>query len=385
MSAASFPVIFGSTNLAGQALSVLAKFGTNAHVYLPGIGVVNGINAANYLDSAGTTAATVDNPVGLALDAVQGAVLGSELAPGFASATGWTLGSGITISGGKLNFSSVANNESAGYPSVGVVSGNTYVLSITVESLGAGGPVGLLLSGGAGVSATGVGTFTSIAKATGSGQFYVWQQGASATTAVISSISVKQVPGTHATQSTTANKPILRYANGRYSHEYNGSTNYLALGAPLFQMSDDHAVIAGAMVNSASACVLFSENGGVNPRLQLYTVSGVLNCDWADDSALTSNANISGVQLATPFVASMRKVTNTKLVRKNAVASTASNTVLGATTLTNAVIGCNAISGTPANFMSGQEYPLIAIKGTVSDADLLTLERFVGSLSGVSF
>ncbi len=55
-------------SLAAQVLSILRKYGTDAHVYLPGIGVINGLTAGNYLDSAGTTAATVDNPVGLVVD-----------------------------------------------------------------------------------------------------------------------------------------------------------------------------------------------------------------------------------------------------------------------------------------------------------------------------
>jgi lysophospholipase L1-like esterase len=56
-------------SLSQQVYSILQKYGTDAHVYLPGIGVINGLTAGNYLDSAGTTAATVDNPVGLVLDA----------------------------------------------------------------------------------------------------------------------------------------------------------------------------------------------------------------------------------------------------------------------------------------------------------------------------
>lgn len=56
----------------GSAIAVLRAHGTNAHVYLPGIGVLNGLTAGNYLDSAGTTAATIDQPVGLVLDAQGG-------------------------------------------------------------------------------------------------------------------------------------------------------------------------------------------------------------------------------------------------------------------------------------------------------------------------
>lgn len=54
--------------IAQKVAAILRKYGTDAHVYLPGIGVINGLTAGNYLDSAGTTAATVDNPVGKVVD-----------------------------------------------------------------------------------------------------------------------------------------------------------------------------------------------------------------------------------------------------------------------------------------------------------------------------
>lgn len=56
--------------LAQKVAAILRKYGTDAHVYLPGIGIsiINGLTAGNYLDNAGTTAATVDNPVGLVVD-----------------------------------------------------------------------------------------------------------------------------------------------------------------------------------------------------------------------------------------------------------------------------------------------------------------------------
>jgi len=60
-----------------RAINILRKYGTDAHVYLPGVGVLNGLTAGNYIDSTGTKAGVVDNPVGLLLDAAGG--LGVEL------------------------------------------------------------------------------------------------------------------------------------------------------------------------------------------------------------------------------------------------------------------------------------------------------------------
>ena len=40
--------------LVQQALAILAKYGSAANLYLPGVGAINGITAGNWLDSIGT-------------------------------------------------------------------------------------------------------------------------------------------------------------------------------------------------------------------------------------------------------------------------------------------------------------------------------------------
>lgn len=59
-------------SLITQALAILAKYGAAANLYLPGVGAINGITAGNWLDSAGTTAATVDGQVGRVDNALSG-------------------------------------------------------------------------------------------------------------------------------------------------------------------------------------------------------------------------------------------------------------------------------------------------------------------------
>ena len=55
--------------LQSDVIEILKAKGTDCNVFLPGVGILDGLTAGNYLDSAGTTAATVDNPVGLVVDA----------------------------------------------------------------------------------------------------------------------------------------------------------------------------------------------------------------------------------------------------------------------------------------------------------------------------
>lgn len=190
--------------LSQRVSSILRKYGTDAHVYLPGIGVINGLTAGNYLDSAGTTPATVDNPVGLVLDSANGD-LGSELVinGSFDTDTDWVKGTGWTISGGKVNALSSSSDlyQVRGYP-VGF-----YLVEFTVSNYSAGtvrvaiGGVGVL----SGIAANG--TYRCYVKTSTSDFLYIVGTSFSGSVDVI---SVKSVSGIHATQATTANKPILR-------------------------------------------------------------------------------------------------------------------------------------------------------------------------------
>jgi hypothetical protein len=138
------------------------------------------------------------------------------------------------------------------------------------------------------------------------------------------------------------------------------------------------------MTNDTSSVMgLFYESGagGVPIVAGLGVSSGVARCYWRDDSGALANVTGDAITPGAAFVLSGRKTGNAKLLRQNGVAKTTVSTVLGATTITSQAIGFDSVS---SGFWIGSIYPLIAIKGTVSDADLLTLERFVGNLSGVT-
>lgn len=207
-------------SLAMQVAAILRKYGTDAHVYLPGIGVINGLTAGNYLDSAGTTAATVDNPVGLVLDAA-GSV-GSELVTNgnFSVGTGWTLGAGWTISGGNAVYGGAGNGNLN--QNISATTGKFYKVEFTIVSITGGVRVGL---GGI--------TYTSFYTTTGQKTIYInktdgnallyFQVQAAGNLISIDNVSVKEVTGIHALQATTANKPILRQESFGYSWQFDST------------------------------------------------------------------------------------------------------------------------------------------------------------------
>jgi len=368
--------------LVHKAIGILRKYGTNAHVYLPGVGTISGITAGNYLDSAGTTTASVDNPVGLSLDALQAMTLGAELAPAYGAGNGWTTETGWSLGANQTTATSAGAGTSTS-KAIGSTNGNTYQVTFTLSGYVSGSCYATLFNGVNGPAISANGTYTC----TLTRNYVTDLAGVAAATpnfsGTISGLSIKQIPGVHARQATTANKPILRQSAGRYSWQFDGVNDSLSLSAPLFQMSDDHAVIAGfnaAVINK----YIFSQNNTAATTLVAslrIDAAGAPNALWQDDSATLVNVASSTSCIGLNTVATGVKIGNAKRLRVNGVQQGATNnTVLGATTLNNASIG----SYTTAGNFQGSIYPVIAIKGTVSDADLLTLERFVGQLSGVS-
>lgn len=161
-----------------------------------------------FQDTAGTTPVTAPSQtVGLMLDKSKGLTLGSDTIVNgdFASSSNWTL-STWTISGGKLNGSAVTGGSAE--QSGAIASGKWYrvtmdVACITGVRLRIGRSFEIMAQFNVtnGTSATITGYF--LAK---SAVFSVEADGA-AFNGTIDNISVKELPGNHATQATAASRP----------------------------------------------------------------------------------------------------------------------------------------------------------------------------------
>lgn len=191
--------IAGKTGIAA-AIALLRKFGSDAHLWLPGVGTINGLTTGNYLESTGNTLLTVDNPAGLVLDAL--GTVGSELwsDTGVTVGTGWVqVGNAYTHTAGSIE--TVSRN-------IGLVAGVTYEVSATCSGRTAGSWYFAVGGSVETTASTTNGVVRSIIKSGVNALLYI--QPDSAFNGVISSISVREVSGIHLTQATTASKPILR-------------------------------------------------------------------------------------------------------------------------------------------------------------------------------
>lgn len=171
-----------------------------------------------YQDSAGTTPVTAaGQTVGLMLDKSQGLVLGPEL---FANQSSVIYNSGggatatHTASSRTVQITAVGTNT--GYPrlqvSVGMVAGRRYVVSGRIDGdIGLVTLVRIALIGAANNLSynASTGVFSGIQEAGATPTLEVHVNGTLTGTVTIATFSVRELPGAHATQATTARRPIL--------------------------------------------------------------------------------------------------------------------------------------------------------------------------------
>lgn len=162
-----------------------------------------------FQDSAGTTAAVVDSPVGLLLDKSQWG--GKTLAQVIAAATELWIHASVSVVGESqiLGVQSYRVYSSAGTASEVGVSGavnttDTYEVSFTIDAVVSGSiQVGNL---GPTYNTTGAKRCLTRWNTTGA----LFKRVSGATDVTISNVSVKAIPGNHAFQATSASRPMLR-------------------------------------------------------------------------------------------------------------------------------------------------------------------------------
>jgi len=162
-----------------------------------------------YLDSAGTTAATVNGLVGLQLDKSQGLVLGADIVTngGFDTDSSWVKNAGWTISGGTAN-AATAGTSSLVQGTAAAVAGKWYRITFTVVSLTSGAGFAPRVGAAVGATVNTAGTFTQYLLSTSTETAAIIAIGA--VTGSIDNVIVRELPGNHRYQTTTGSKPILR-------------------------------------------------------------------------------------------------------------------------------------------------------------------------------
>lgn len=180
----------------------------------PGVWYDTDDYAAMFQDSAGTTPITgAGQPVGLLLDKSKGLILGPELVTngGFTTDTDWNKGTGWAITGGTAVATAVPSGQSISQAIGSIVAGRSYRLTLEISSISGGIRPYAGTGGSFGTTVSTAGTYSWTLLAGGTGGIYIATAGT--TNATVDNISVKELPGNHATSSgdarpTTVIRPL---------------------------------------------------------------------------------------------------------------------------------------------------------------------------------
>lgn len=193
-------------------------------------------------------------------------------------------------------------------------------------------------------------------------------------TAYIRQVSIAPVTGNHATQPTTANKPVLRSTGGKYYGEFDGINDSLLTGN-LALTNTFSIVVAGNLSSLPSQQTLIGEDTG---GAQVYVTSGGAIVFAKVGTGVLATTAAGEVVAGTPFVATATLAGGNAIIRKNGVqkVSTASALTLSATT--GARIG-GTFAG--AEYCAGSLSALSVLQGAATNAELLTVEKWAASIT----
>lgn len=244
------------------------KYPTN--IFTPAALFATGVNGAWYdpsdfstlfQDAAGTTPVTaVGQPVGLMLDKSKGLVLGSELIPSTISSisgAGWTTnGTSITAT------SSTASGTIALTTSTSTT--KFYQVTFTASALSGATSYMVFSSGVAALTKriNAAKTYSFIVPGQGTAAFEIAPYEGTAFSVTISNISVRELPGNHAFNSSgnSANFPVLQQdGTGRCFLAFNGVNQWLQTNSIDFTYGDKMFVSAGVRKLSDAALAMIVE------------------------------------------------------------------------------------------------------------------------------
>ena len=364
-----------------------------------------------FQDSAGTTPVTaVEQPVGLMLDKSKGLVLGAELVTngGFDSGTtGWTqVGGVMSANSGRLRITADGDSAGRAQQPITCVIGKSYeLLYEKYKGTNTATNISIAISYG---SLTGA-LFTSSSAIEGAGRaifvatqttHYALFHGATVTNGLYSefdNISVRELPGDHGKQATSASRPVLKQdTNGKYYLFFDGVDDSLSTAAINFTATDKMTVVAGVRKLSDAVAKVLVElsvtSDTNNGSFGIFAPGGTAAPNYVSVLRGTAITNIASTVYASPIT----NVISVSLdISGSARATEIFPRVNGAIGATVGGGSADAGAGNFGNYplfigrrnntslpLNGHLYSLIVRGAQSSDSQIVSAESYVNSKTG---
>ena len=360
------------------AIAALFQTGTPG-VYYEGAWYDPSDSTTVFQDSTGTTPATVGDPVGLILDKSKGLTLGSELAINgtFDTDTGWAKGAGWTISGGVAQKAAGSANSYFSQ-NQGLTVGGWYKVEMDIS--GSQGVTDFVqLYDGVAVLASFVGANGHVSAIVQVRADYVMLRGVTPNvTITVDNFSVKELPGNHATQSTSAARPVLQQSGGLYYLDFDGVDDWMVVnyGSTLANITR----AAGYRMDTVGR-FFADDDGDVNYASMAILTDG--NLRWGVNGAGSGNniVGTGGWDIGADGVVVATASSGSALTLQGTGTSASGTSAPAPANITGATIGAAA---TGLLEMNGRIYGFIDIDRVLDAAEITSVETYLAAKSGVT-
>lgn len=346
-----------------------------------------------FQDSAGTTAIASGTGMGLVLDKSRGLARGVERLTNhdFADGgTGWTVTGTdathiVTFASGVMRYQSDTTTPTLAVAQTGVMTVGAWYEVTVVVSGWVSGSIKTDDLGANTVLATGAGTFKVRKQATATGLSIV--RNSTNVDITVDSVSVRELPGNHATQTTSASKPRW---DGTYA-TCDGFDDFLSTASIDFTGTNAVTVVAGIYKASDAALGMLIEtstDGAANNGaffVRAPQSNGATNISFGARGTTLGHAfNSSATAPISAVVSGEASITAPYTrIRTNGVLNHELTTSLGTGPLGNYPLYIGRRGGTAFPF-NGRIHRLLIIGRALTAAELAQAERWAAQPTGVT-
>jgi hypothetical protein len=322
-----------------------------------------------YQDANGFTPVTgTGQPVGLMLDKSKGLTLGSELFSDFATEGLWT-----DNGNGSWSITSAASTTDLRSTTLGVT-GKRYRIEITFAV--SSGLVAVYPLNTTPYSVSSGQTKVVFTEANyGVISDQLWIRAATGTTATVSNISVKELPGNHATQSTSTARPTLQLSGSSYYLDFDGADDRIST-ATLTSQSQPFTMATASRLDAVPTAFYLVDGPDGAARVIHYGFSDNTQVYAGSAVVLGSTSSVLGTQSRVWF--SHFNTTDSTVRVDGADVATSAN--VGTGSWEGIKIG--ARTSTNADRFNGGFYGLIFVNRTLDPDEITNVESYLADKTG---